>query len=177
VPSQPEHVIVGRVRKAHGVRGEVVVEALTGDPATVFAVGQRVNAGDVDGNLSPGDSDLHIRRSTAFKGGWILRFSEITTRNDAELWRGRYLLVPAAELTPLAADEVYYHDLVGLRVQLAGGEPVGHVEALFEVPQGLMLDVRTAHGTVMVPYRPEVVTAVDVAHGTIVIDPPAGLLD
>jgi 16S rRNA processing protein RimM len=177
MPPKPEHVIVGRVRKAHGVRGEVVVEALTDDPAEVFAVGHRVLAGDAEGNLSALDGELHIRRSTAFKGGWILRLSEITSRTDAELWRGRYLLAPAAELAPLAHDEVYYHDLVGLRVQLAGGEAVGHVESLYEVPQGLMLDVRTARGTVMVPYRPEVVTAVDVAQGTIVIDPPAGLLD
>ena len=169
MPPQPEHVIVGRVRKAHGVRGEVVVEALTDDPATVFATGRRV--------LSESFDELHIRRSTPFKGGWILRLNEITTRNEAELWRDRYLVLPAAELKPLAEDEVYYHDLVGLRVQLAGGEPVGRVEALFEVPQGLMLDVRTERGTVMVPYRPEVVTCVDVAEGTIVIDPPPGLLD
>jgi 16S rRNA processing protein RimM len=177
MPPKPEHVIVGRVRKAHGVRGEVVVEVLTGDPATVFATGARLLPGTISGDLSPSDPELHIRRSVDFKGGRILRLSEITTRNDAELWRDRYLLVPAAELTPLADDEVYYHDLVGLEVQLAGGEPVGRVEALFEVPQGIMLDVRTARGTVLVPYRPEVVTQVDVDHGTIVIDPPAGLLD
>jgi 16S rRNA processing protein RimM len=175
--AKPEHVIVGRVRKAHGVRGEVVVESLTGDPARVFATGQRLLPGTLDGALAPADPELHIRRSTPFKGGWILRLSEITTRNEAELWRDRYLLLPAAELAPLADDEVYYHDLVGLRVQLPGGEPVGRVEALFEVPQGLVLDVRTERGTVMVPYRPEVVTAVDIAQGTIVIDPPAGLLD
>ena len=169
MPPRPEHVIVGRVRKAHGVRGEVVVETLTDDPATVFATGRRL--------LSESHGDLHIRRSTPFKGGWILRLSEITTRNEAELWRDRYLLLPTAELKPLADDEVYYHDLVGLEVQLAGGKSVGRVEALYEVPQGLMLDVRTERGTVMVPYRPEVVTTVDVEHGTIVIDPPEGLLD
>ena len=169
MPQQPEHVIVGRVRKAHGIRGEVVVEVLTDDPATVFATGRRL--------LTESHGDLHIRRSTPFKGGWILRLSEITTRNEAELWRERYLLLPTAELKPLAEDEVYFHDLVGLNVRLPGGEPVGRVEGLFEVPQGLMLDVRTERGTVMVPYRPEVVTQVDIEHGTIVIDPPAGLLD
>lgn len=169
MPEQPEHVIVGRVRKAHGIRGEVVVEVLTDDPSTVFAAGQRL--------LSESHGELHIRRSTPFKGGWILRLTEITTRNEAELWRERYLLLPTAELKPLADDEVYYHDLVGLRVELADGAPVGTVEALYEVPQGLMLDVRTERGTVMVPYRPEVITQVDVEKGTIVIDPPAGLFD
>jgi 16S rRNA processing protein RimM len=169
MPPKPEHVIVGRVRKAHGIRGEVVVEVLTNDPATVFAAGHRL--------LSEAHGELHIRRSTPFKGGWILRLAEITTRNEAELWRERYLLLPTAELEPLADDEVYYHDLVGLNVQLVGGEPLGRVEALYEVPQGLMLDVRTERGTVMVPYRPEVVTHVDVEKGTIVIDPPAGLFD
>ena len=169
MPPKPDHVIVGQVRKAHGVRGEVVVEVLTDDPTMVFATGRRL--------LTEDHGELHIRRSTPFKGGWILRLSEITTRNEAELWRNRYLLLPMSELKPLGEDEVYYHDLVGLNVQLAGGQPVGRVEALFEVPQGLMLDVRTERGTVMVPYRPEVVTSVDIASGTIVIDPPAGLLD
>ncbi len=175
--SAPEQVIVGRIRKAHGVRGEVVVESLTDEPEAVFATGRRLLAGTVDGALATDIPELTIRRSTPFKGGWILRLTEITTRTLADQWRGRYVLVPAAELSPPAADQVYYHELVGLRVQLQGGEPIGRVEALFEVPQGLVLDVRTERGTVMVPYRPEVVLSVDVAQGTIVIDPPLGLLD
>jgi 16S rRNA processing protein RimM len=175
--SAPEYVIVGRVRKAHGIRGELVVESLTDSPETVFAAGRHLIAGTVDGEIAAGSPELHIRRATPFKGGWIVRLEEITDRNAAELWRERYVLLAAAELAPPAPDEVYFHDLVGLRVELAGGAALGHVEALFELPQGLVLDVRTDKGTVMVPYRPEVVTSVDLGAGLVVIDPPPGLLD
>jgi 16S rRNA processing protein RimM len=173
----PEYVIVGRVRKAHGIRGELVVESLTDAPEVVFASGRHLLAGTIDGQIAAGAGELHIRRATPFKGGWIVRVDEISDRSAAELWRERYFLLPAAELAPLADDEVYFHDLVGLRVELTGGAPLGRVEALFELPQGLVLDVRTDRGTVMVPYRPEVVTSVDLASGLVVIDPPPGLLD
>ena len=173
----PEYVIVGRVRKAHGIRGELVVESLTDASEVVFASGRHLLAGTIDGQIAAGAPELNIRRATPFKGGWILRLQEITDRSAAELWRERYLLLPAVERAPPAADEVYFHDLVGLRVELSDGGALGRVEALFELPQGLVLDVRTDKGTVMVPYRPEVVTSVDLEAGVVVIDPPAGLLD
>jgi 16S rRNA processing protein RimM len=173
----PEYVIVGRVRNAHGIRGEIVVESLTDTPEAVFASGGHLIAGTTDGEIAPGAAEVHIRRAKPFKGGWILRLDEITDRSQAELWRERYFLLPASDLAPPADDEVYFHDLVGLRVELTGGTPLGTVEALFELPQGVVLDVRTEKGTVMVPYRPEVVTSVDVGAGVVVIDPPPGLLD
>jgi 16S rRNA processing protein RimM len=170
-------VIVGRVRKAHGIRGELVVESLTDAPEAVFASGRHLIAGTTEGEIAAGAPEVHIRRATPFKGGWIVRLDEITDRNAAELWRERYFLLPAAELAPLGEDEVYFHDLVGLRVELAGGAPFGRVEEVFELPQGLVLDVRTEQGSVIVPYRPDVVTSVDVGAGIVVIDPPPGLLD
>lgn len=173
----PEHVIVGRVRKAHGIRGEVVVESITDAPDEVFSAGRRLLAGTAAGGLADDVAEMHIRRATPFKGGWIVRFAEITDRNSAEQWRDRYFLLPASELASPAEDEVYFHDLIGLRVALPDGVEIGKVEALFELPQGVVLDVRTDRGTVMVPYRPEVVTSVDIAQGLLVIDPPPGLLD
>jgi len=173
----PALVIVGRIRKAHGIRGELIVESLTDEPEAIYAAGRRVIAGTRDGDPAQDIPELHIRRATPFKGGWIIRVEEITDRTTAEQWRTRYLLVPATELSPPGEDEVYVHDLVGLAVELADGAALGRVESVFEVPQGFVLDVRTATGTVMVPYRPEVVTRVDVGAGLVVIDPPAGLLE
>lgn len=177
----PAYMIVGRVRKAHGIRGELVVESLTADPAVLFAVGARLLAGTAEGELvaadHPGPRELTVRRAKPFKGGWILRLAEIGDRTAAELWRSRYLLVPADAVTPPTQDEVYFHDLVGLRVERTDGAEIGHVEALYEVPQGILLEVRTATGTTMLPYRPEVVERVDMARRAMVVDPPDGLLD
>lgn len=177
----PEYVIVGRVRKAHGIRGEVVVEALTDDPVVHFAVGGRLVAGARDGTLpgdaTPGARELTIRRATPFKGGWIVRFAEIADRTAAEQWRERYLLVPATDLAPLAPGEIYYHELVGLTVELGDGTRVGRVEAFYEVPQGLLLEVGTDRGAVMLPYRPELVLRVDVERRALVVNPPVGMFE
>ncbi len=170
-------VIVARVRRAHGIRGELVVESITDEPESVFAEGRRLLPGSVTGERAPDERPLTVRRATPFKQGWILSVDEITDRTTAELWRDRYLLLPSSELAPPAGDEVYYHDLVGLRVEGTDGGAIGTVEGWYDLPHGLMLDVRTAAGTVMLPYRPEVISRVDVARGTIVVDPPAGFFD
>jgi len=173
----PEYGIVGRVRNAHGVRGEIVVEPVTNAPEAIFASGRRLFAGTVGGDVADGAPELVVKSARQFKGGWIVAFGAITDRNEAELWRGRYLLVPTEELTPPADDEVFQHELLGMRVERATGGLVGEVSALYELPQGLMLEIGEGRDSKLLPYRPEVVVRVDVEARTIVIDPPEGLLE
>lgn len=172
----PELIIVGRVRKAHGIRGDLVVEPITDEPDAVFASGRRVIAGTATGDPSKDAQELHITSSSPFKGGYIVHFTEIADRTIAELWRDRFLLVPADELQPLGDDEVYVHDLLGMHVELETGEKVGVVTATYELPQGLTLDVDRGGRSVLIPYD-RIVTRLDRAAGTIRIDPPLGLLD
>src|SRR5882757_912976 len=96
--TRPEFIIVGRVRKAHGIRGEVVVEVITDAPDQVFATGRRVFAGTASGDISPSRQELHVRSVRPFNEGIIVGFDEVPERNAAELWRGRYLLLPADEV-------------------------------------------------------------------------------
>ena len=100
-------------------------------------------------------------------------------RTAAEAWRERGLLVPYAELPPPADDEVYLHELVGMRVVHRDGTEAGTVADLVELPQGLALDVRLAgtERTALVPYRPELVAGVDVPGRTVTLDVPEGLLE
>jgi 16S rRNA processing protein RimM len=172
----PELIIVGRVRKAHGIRGELVVEPITDEPDAVFAPGRRVIAGTVSGDPAKDRRELRILVSSPFKGGFIVHFEGIPDRTAAELWRDRFLLVPADELTPLGQDQLYVHELRGMRVELESGEPVGTVIDTYELPQGLTLDVKRARDSVMIPYD-RVVTNVDRGDRVIRIDPPAGLLE
>ena len=175
----PTLTIVGRVRRAHGIRGELVIEPLTDAPDAVFAPGRRVFAGTVDGDPAPDGRELVVEESRPFKGGgWIVAFTGLDDRNAAELWRQRYLLAPVDELEPVGEDEVYVHDLLGMTVVHASSlEQVGEVTDVYEVPQGLMLDVTRPNGSVLIPFRPEVVTGVDHALRRLLIDPPEGLLD
>lgn len=192
-PAHPvdDLALVGIVRRAHGLRGELAVELFTDAPDAVFASGRRVFGGTPQGRVLTADRrpggpplTLTIRETTPFKGGLIVSFDEIADRTAAEPWRERALLVPYAELPPPANDEVYLHELVGMRVVHQDGTAVGEVIDLIELPQGLALDVRldgTAEGekprTAYLPYRPEMIVEVDVAARTITVDPPDGLFE
>jgi 16S rRNA processing protein RimM len=181
----PAYAIVGRIRKPHGIRGEVVVEPVTDAPGATFASGRRLFVGDHAGAplRDPRDPageprSLVVERARDVGDAWLVQLGGISDRNEAEKWRDRYLLLPFAELVPPAADEVYYHDLEGLAVVLRDGAPVGTVDALYELPQGLVLEVaRPDKPSVMVQYRPDIVLEVDLAARTMRIDPPEGLLD
>lgn len=179
-PSPDELLAVGRVRRAHGIRGELVVEATTDEPGAIFAPGRRVFAGTVGGKPAHDGQELHVEHASPFKGGFIVHFREITDRSAAETWRDRYLLVPAGELPPPSEDEVYLHDMPGMQVVRTSGELVGEVLEVYELPQGLVLELRYApprEGTVMIPFDERTVTDVDPEGRVITIDPLEGLLD
>ena len=172
-----EFFIVGRVRRAHGIRGELAVEVITDVPDAVFASGARVFAGTTAGDLRPDRAELHVERATPFKGGMIVSFREITDRTEAERWRERYFLVPRSELAPPEEGQLYVHELIDMRVVLPSGEELGSVIDVYELPQGLTLDVQRANGTVMLPFSERVVTSVDREARVITVEPPEGLLD
>ena len=176
--SPSEFFIVGRARKAHGLRGELAVEVITDAPDAIFASGARLFAGTTTGDLAPDRAELHVVQATPFKGGMIVSFREITDRTEAERWRDRYFLVPSTELPPPEDDEVYVHELRDMHVVLTSGEAVGTVTEVYELPQGLTLDVRREGGsTVMLPYNDRFVTAVDREERVITVDLPEGMLD
>jgi 16S rRNA processing protein RimM len=177
VATREDLVIVGRIRRPHGVRGEVFIEPLTDEPDAVYASGRRVFGGTLDGPMDDEAPTLTVIETRPFKDGLLIRFQEIGDRTAAELWNGRLLLVPEDELSPLAEGEVYQHELKGMTVELSSGEVVGTVADVFEVPQGLLLDVARERGTVLVPFSGEVILGVDRRRRVVRIDPPEGLLE
>ena len=169
--------IVGLIRNAQGIRGEVVVEPLTDAPDAVFASGRRVFVGDASARLKNQNEVLTVDGVRPFKGGLMIKFDTVADRNAAELLRGRYLFAPFEELDPLDEDEVYLHDLIGMKVELSSGQSVGEVTAYYELPQGLTLDVKTSKGSVLVPYRPEVIDRTDTEARTVVVKSEVGMFD
>jgi 16S rRNA processing protein RimM len=163
------------VRNVHGLRGELVIEPHTDEPDAIFAAGRRLFLGSVRGVVQ--GEPREIQSARPFKSGFIVKLSGIDDRNEAELWRDRYCLLPMSEISPLEEGEVYLHELEGMRVDLATGETVGKVVAFYELPQGILLDVsREKKESVMIPYD-HVVTNVDREARVITIDPPEGLID
>ena len=106
-----------------------------------------------------------------------MRVRELTDRDQADLWRGRYLLVDASRLPEPGEDEVYVFSLIGMEVQVDGQGTVGHVRDVYEAPQGLLLEVETATGRPLVPWHPGIVEHVDEEARVIVLKPLEGLLE
>jgi 16S rRNA processing protein RimM len=176
--------VVGRVAKVHGIRGEVAVEPRTSAPEAMFAPGARVFAGTERGAPHPATAaghatPLQLTVAAARDAGdrWLVRFAELADRTAAERLRGHFLLVPDDELTDPEAGEVFVHDLVGLTAERLDGAPLGRVTDVFDVPQGLLLEVAHPSGPVLVPFVEGIVVSADVATGRIVLDPPDGLFE
>jgi 16S rRNA processing protein RimM len=178
VTDEPAFLVVGQIGKPHGTRGELFVEPLTDHPGNVFVPGVVLRPGDARGGAPAGElPPLHIEGVRPFRHGWLVAFEGVDDRNAAELMRGRYLLLERELLPPLADGEVFVHQLIGMEVVTVAGERIGEVRTVFDLAPTNLLEVRTADGTVLVPFREPTVRAVDTAAKRIVIDPPEGLLD
>ena len=167
-------LVVGRVVKAHGITGELVVEIRTDDPETRFAPGASLR-----GRRKDGPEGRYVVESARAHGGKLLvRLDGVADRNGAESLRGTLFIVDSAELPPIGdPDEFYDHQLESLRVVTTSGTPVGTVAEVLHTAAGELLSVRTDKGEVLVPFVSAIVTSVSLADQTIEIDPPDGLLE
>jgi 16S rRNA processing protein RimM len=174
--------VVGRVRRAHGLKGELVVLPITDAPDAIFAPGARVFAGTPDGELA---SDPHtgmpraltVKATRPFKDGLLVFFDGIADRTEAERWNGRTFLVPAGELAPPEEGALFLHELPGMRAVDAAGAPLGEVRGWYELPQGIMLELLTSRGLRDVPFNEAFVRHLDRNARTMTLDVPEGLLE
>lgn len=182
-------VVVGRVGRAHGVRGEVSVEIRTDEPSRRFAVGARLVAETSTGSNSP--RELTVLQARSHRDRLVVAFEGVTDRTSAEQLRGLLLLaeVDDADVAE-ATDEFYDWQLVGLRV-LNRGVLLGEVTEVRHSPAQDLLVVRpAAHGAtsahveetlaptgeVLIPFVAAMVTDVDLDSKTITTDLPDGLV-
>lgn len=174
----PTHLVVGHLSKAHGTKGEILVRPLTDHPESTFAPGVVLFMGGADDERPDPDlPPLRVEQVRPVQRGLLVRFGGVDDRNQAELLRGRYLFRPIEDVAPLLEGEVFHHQLVGMAVSTVTGEEVGEVAAIYELEPADLLEIHGPRGTVMVPYRKEIIVELDVQGGRMVIDPPAGLLD
>lgn len=171
-------LVVGRVVKPHGVRGELVVEVRTDSPEERFAPGT-VLVGRVGRGRSTADRQVTVEAAREHSGRLLVRVSGVRDRESADSVRGMLLLVDSASLPdPDDPDEFHDHQLIGLAVNDASGARLGHVVEILHTPAGELLSVRLDEGgEALVPFVSEMVPEIDVAGGTCVITPPEGLLD
>lgn len=174
----PEFVVVGRVGRPHGVRGQVFVRSLTDRPEGTFSPGTTLLPADAGGSRpDPGGPALAVAASRPYRDGFLLRFEGIGDRDQADGLRGRYLLRPFSETEPLAEGEVFHHQLVGLAVVTPDGRSVGRVREVYDLRPTVLLEVAGGEGKHLIPFTGEFLVALSLEEGTLVIDPPEGLLD
>ena len=182
-------LIVGRIGKPHGIRGEVTVEVRTDEPEARFAPGSvlRTEPGAAaPANPAPGagvlfrvPAELKIEAARWHQGRMLVAFEGIEGREVAEALRGTLLGVDSADVaSPEDPEEFHDHQLVGLAVVTPSGERLGEVARIDHAPASDLLVLRRPEGrTALIPFVKAIVPEVDLAGGRVVVDPPAGLLD
>ena len=176
--SDPSYLVVGHINKAHGTKGEVFVWPLTDHPESTFAPGVILFLGDETGHEpDPARPSQTVESVRPFRRGYLVRFPGVGDRSSAEALRGLYLFRSVRHVEELDEGEFFYHQLLGMKVVTVGGEEVGEVTEVYELRPADLLEVRGPRGTHHIPFLKTVVQRVDPESGTLVIDPPEGLLD
>jgi 16S rRNA processing protein RimM len=166
---EPDLVVVGRIGRPQGIKGEVTVEVRTDAPDERFAPGA---------TLLTQTGSLTVERSRDHSGKLVVLFEGVADRSAAELLRGTILQVDARTLPPLEDEDEYYDSqLVGLAVQLSDGTAVGTVADVLHLPHGEVLAITRGERELLVPFVKAMVPTVDLTAGRVVVDPPPGLLD
>lgn len=168
--SMDDLVLVGRIARAHGNKGQVIVNSDTDFADERFRVGAVVLVGE---QAVP----RAIRAVRFHQGRPIVALEGIDTMDDAESLAGAELRIPASALGPLPDGMFYHFELVGCEVRDTADRPVGRVAAVQGTTEMSRLVVDGARGEVLIPLVPEICTDIDIAGRRIVVRPPEGLLE
>ncbi|MFC8078723.1 ribosome maturation factor RimM [Streptomyces sp. NPDC057307] len=166
-------LVVARIGRAHGIKGEVTVEVRTDEPEL------RLGPGAVLATEPASTGPLTIETGRVHSGRLLLRFAGVSDRTGAEALRNTLLIAEVdPEDMPEDPDEYYDHQLMDLDVVLADGTEVGRITEITHLPSQDLFIVERPDGTeVMIPFVEEIVTEIDLVEQRAVIDPPPGLID
>ncbi|MFJ2671121.1 ribosome maturation factor RimM [Streptomyces sp. NPDC087525] len=166
-------LVVGRVGRAHGIKGEVTVEVRTDEPEL------RLGPGAVLATEPAQAGPLRIETGRVHSGRLLLRFEGVRDRTGAEALRNVLLIAEIdPEELPADPEEFYDHQLMDLDVVLADGTEIGRITEISHLPsQDLFIVERPDGSEVMIPFVEEIVTEIDLEEQRAVIDPPPGLID
>jgi 16S rRNA processing protein RimM len=176
--SEPSYLVVGHLNKAHGTKGEIFVWPLTDHPEGTFAPGVILYLGDETGNRPDASRPtVAIQSVRPFRRGYLIRLEGVSTRDEAEDLSGLYALRPVEELGEAEEGEIFYHQLLGMRVFTATGEEIGEIVEVYELLPADLLEVKGPTKTHFIPFLSSMVKDTDVESRVMVIDPPEGLLE
>jgi 16S rRNA processing protein RimM len=164
--------VVGRIARAHGNRGQVIVDPETDFPDERFKPGSvlHIRKGELTESLTIETVRFH-------RGRPIVGLAGVETMDAAEALAGTELRVEITALQPLPAGSFYHHDLIGCRVETPQGEKIGEVASVEGTGNGSRLVIHARGGEILIPLVEGICVAVDIGGRKIVVEPPEGLLD
>lgn len=172
---QPAYLIVGKLMRPHGIRGEMRMSILTDYPDRLFNEVKTVYLGH-DANV-PGAQAYTIVSARYHKDHLLLKFKDLNDRDDVELLRGLMVMVDMDNAVPLEDDEFYLYELIGMQVQTDDGLILGNITDVMETGAN---DVYIVHGDtygeVLVPAHDETILDIDLDAEQITVKLPEGLL-
>lgn len=163
-------ILVGRVARAHGNKGQVIVNPETDFPDERFAAGVTLLVGD-------GAEPKTIVASRFHQGRPVIAFEGIDTMDDAEALAGADLKVHASDRAPLPQGTYYRYDLVGCEVQDTGGRVIGEVAAVEGPIDTSRLVINAPHGEVLIPLAADICVEIDPGAKRIRVAAPEGLIE
>ncbi|MFE4217431.1 ribosome maturation factor RimM [Streptomyces sp. NPDC056844] len=166
-------LVVARIGRAHGIKGEVTVEVRTDEPEL------RLGPGAVLATEPAQAGPLTIETGRVHSGRLLLRFEGVRDRTAAEALRNILLIAEVdPEELPEDPEEFYDHQLMDLDVVLADGTEIGRITEITHLPsQDLFIVERPDGSEVMIPFVEEIVSEIDLEEQRAVITPPPGLID
>ena len=165
-------VVVGRIARPHGIKGQVIVNSETDFAEDRFAKGATLWT-----RSDRGIEQLTVSTMRMQNARPVLGFAGFERIEDVERLAGLELRVPEDTLQPLEAGTYYQHQLVGCAVETTAGETVGEVTRVDGGAGGSLLIVKGTRGEILIPFASDICVEVDVVARRIRIDPPDGLLD
>ncbi len=166
-------VLVGRVARAHGNKGQVIVNPDTDFPEERFQTGRTVFT-----RAASGAPESRVITTVRFhQGRPVLGLEGVETMDDADALAGAELRVPEADLAQLPEGSYYHHDLIGCEVRRGDGTVVGTVKGIEGPMAGSTLVVDGRHGEILIPLASEICVTIDPGQRVIVIEPPEGLVE
>ncbi len=166
---------VGRLLKAHGLKGAIKLELYTDDPAKRFVPGATFSL-QVPTSSPWHGKTLELTELRWYNGHPVAFFEGVADRTAAETLVKAILWIDADIAAEQEPDAWYDHQLVGLRV-LRDGVEVGKVARVEHLPAQDLLVVKAGEREVLVPFVSAIVPAVDLDAGTVTVTPPAGLFE
>ncbi|GAB4575063.1 MAG: ribosome maturation factor RimM [Anaerolineae bacterium] len=173
--SSPYFLVLGRILRPHGVRGELRLQVVTDYPDRIAGLEQvYIGRDPYNRTNATGFAVISTRRH---RGQLLIRLEGITSREEADLYRNQYLMVALDEAVPLEEDEYYVFQIIGAEVISSEGENLGHIRDIIETGANDVFVVQGgAYGEVLIPDIPDVVLEIDVESRRVLVALPPGLL-